>query len=103
MELFEKNFELKNMKKENVFNNLSQMAAFTGDKCVVFLKQGYFIIDMLRKKVVRAKLSGSWEGKMSLLLSLEPFLKFGVEEPEFIYWSKGTLEFRLGPNLGLRI
>ena len=50
MELFEKNFELKNMKKENVFNNLSQMAAFTGDKCVVFLKQGYFIIDMFRKK-----------------------------------------------------
>ena len=64
-----------------------------------FSKTRIFHNRHVKKKVVRAKLSGSWEGKMSLLLSLEPFLKFGVEEPEFIWWSKGTLEFRFGPNL----
>ena len=34
---------------------------------------------------------------MSVLLGLEPFQKFGVGG----WWSKGILEFRFGPNLGL--
>ena len=36
---------------------------------------------------------------MSLLLGLEPFKKFGVGE----WWLKGIVEFRFGPNLGLRL
>ena len=37
---------------------------------------------------------------MSLLLGLEPFQKFGVGG---WWWSKGILEFRFGPNFGLRL
>ena len=37
---------------------------------------------------------------MSVLLGLEPFQKFGVGGG---WWSKGILEFRFGPNLGLRL
>ena len=36
---------------------------------------------------------------MCLLLSLEPFQKFAVGGG----WSKDILEFRFGPNLGLRL
>ena len=37
---------------------------------------------------------------MSVLLSLEPFKKFGVGGGGW-WWSKGNLEFGFGPNLGL--
>ena len=40
---------------------------------------------------------------MSLLLDLEHFQKLGGKEPEIIRWSKGTLEFCLGQNLGFRL
>ena len=36
---------------------------------------------------------------MSVLLGLEPSQKFGVGG--WWWWSKGILEFRFGPNLGL--
>ena len=39
---------------------------------------------------------------MSLLLGPEPFQKFGVGG-RWWWWSKGILEFRFGPNLGLRL
>ena len=39
---------------------------------------------------------------MSLLLGPEPFQKFGVGG-RWWWWSKGILEFRLGPNLGLHL
>ena len=38
---------------------------------------------------------------MSLLLGPEPFQKFGVVGGW--WWSKGILEFRFGPNLGLKL
>ena len=38
---------------------------------------------------------------MSVLLGLEPFKKFGVGVSGG--WSKDILEFRFGPNLGLRL
>ena len=38
---------------------------------------------------------------MSLLLDPEPFPKFGVGGGG--RWSKGILEFRFGPSLGLRL
>ena len=38
---------------------------------------------------------------MSLLLGPEPFQKFGVGGGW--WWSKGILEFRFDPNLGLRL
>ena len=43
---------------------------------------------------------------MSLLLGLEPFQKFAVVGGGgggWWWWSKGILEFRFGPNLGLRL
>ena len=43
---------------------------------------------------------------MSLLLGPEPFQKFGVVGGwvgGWWWWSKGILEFRFGPNLGLRL
>ena len=42
---------------------------------------------------------------MSLLLGPEPFQKFGVGGGGGGggWWSKGILEFRFGPNLGLRL
>ena len=44
---------------------------------------------------------------MSLLLGPEPFQKFGVGGGGggwwWWWWSKGILEFRFGPNLGLRL
>ena len=40
---------------------------------------------------------------MSLLLGPEPFQKFGVGGGWVGGWSKGILEFRFGPNLGLRL
>ena len=44
---------------------------------------------------------------MSLLLGPEPFQKFGVGGGGWVgggwWWSKGILEFRFGPNLGLRL
>ena len=36
---------------------------------------------------------------MSILIGLGPFQKFAVVGG----WSKGILEFRFGPNLGLRL
>ena len=40
---------------------------------------------------------------MSLILGLEPFQKLGVGGGDVgWWWSKGILELRLGPNLGLR-
>ena len=36
---------------------------------------------------------------MSLLLGIEPFQKFAMGG----WWSKGNLEFRFCPNLGLRL
>ena len=39
---------------------------------------------------------------MTLLLGPEPFQKFGVGGGGW-WWSKGILEFRFGPNLGLRL
>ena len=39
---------------------------------------------------------------MSLLLGLEPFQKFAVGGGG-CWWSKGILEFRFGPKLGLRL
>ena len=39
---------------------------------------------------------------MSLLLCLEPFQKFAVGGGG-CWWSKVTLKFRFGPNLGLRL
>ena len=39
---------------------------------------------------------------MSVLISLEPFQKFAVVGAGGGWWrSKGILEFRFGPNLGL--
>ena len=43
----------------------------------------------------------SYISNMSLLLGIEPFQKFGVGGGGG--WSKGILEFRRGPNLGLRL
>ena len=43
---------------------------------------------------------------MSLLLGLEPLQKFAVVVGGGgggWWWSKGILEFRFGPNLGLRL
>ena len=46
---------------------------------------------------------------MSLLLGSEPLQKFGVGGWWWVVvgggggWSKGILEFRFGPNLGLRL
>ena len=42
---------------------------------------------------------------MSLLLGLEPLQKFAVVGGGGggWWWSKGFLEFRFGPNLGLRL
>ena len=43
---------------------------------------------------------------MSLLLGLEPLTKFAVVGGGGGgggWWSKGILEFRFGPNLGLRL
>ena len=36
---------------------------------------------------------------MTVLLGIESFQKFAVGG----WWSKGILEFRFGPNLGLRL
>ena len=38
---------------------------------------------------------------MSILLGLEPFQKLAVVVGGGGWWSKGILEFRFGPNLGL--
>ena len=38
---------------------------------------------------------------MSLLLGIETFQKFGGGGGGWWWWSKGILEFRFGPNLGL--
>ena len=38
---------------------------------------------------------------MSVLQGLEPSQKFGVVVGGWWWWSKGILEFRFGPNLGL--
>ena len=44
---------------------------------------------------------------MSLLLGPEPFQKFGVGHGWWVvgrwWWLKGILEFRFGPNIGLRL
>ena len=44
---------------------------------------------------------------MSLLRTFSKVWRGGAKdynaEPEIMWWSKGTLEFRFGPNLGLRI
>ena len=40
---------------------------------------------------------------MSHLLCSEPFQKFGVGGGGGGGWSKGILEFRFGPNLGLKL
>ena len=40
---------------------------------------------------------------MNILLGQEPFQKFTVVVGGWCWWSKGILEFRFGPNLGLRL
>ena len=44
---------------------------------------------------------------MSVLFGLEPFQKFGVGGGGLVvggwWWSKDILEFRFGPNLGIKL